>query len=371
MQTPVQNDINRHILKSKRKTLIRILAKEFSISKLTSSIFIRSKERGYNMKPSTIKKIIWGIPLGVFLFILLPLFYFVYSPMEKKPTTTVATTEAYVTFTVGTVTIKHEKSEPTVLKNGEAVFQGDTIITGTKSTAIIQFENIGLVKIIQNSEVKVSTLNNEGDIELNIPNSGSLFAKLDKLTKDQRFRVSSPSTVAAVRGTEFLYTYGNKKSELEVRDGRVAIIVTNKENIPETIVEKNQGCRSTENQSSIEQYDLTEKNKLVLDKHALFSYQPNAKTISDAERETLLNQVIEQENIIDKKIESLDKSAPYINPLDRLRAQGKPLTKIYLKDTSEIIGSVVSQNNGVLSFDTGEGIIKIPVTDIVRRMPIK
>lgn len=58
-------------------------------------------------------------------------------------------------------------------------------------------------------------------------------------------------------------------------------------------------------------------------------------------------------------------------PLDRLRAMGRTLTKLHLRDGSKLIGNVKSQNAKVIRLDNGIRVLTIPKSDIIRREPVR
>jgi sRNA-binding regulator protein Hfq len=70
-----------------------------------------------------------------------------------------------------------------------------------------------------------------------------------------------------------------------------------------------------------------------------------------------------QEKKIEEEIHGLQDTL-----LDRLRKSGKPITKLYLKDGSEMIGVIEKSTENSVRLDTGESVIEIPKKDILRRM---
>jgi hypothetical protein len=114
-----------------------------------------------------------------------------------------------VKFAVGDVSIV-TKGTKTPAKKGDGVAEGDSILTGAKSAAVIDFErNAGSVEIQQNSEFVISKFNAK-EQEL-ISKSGSFWLDAKKLNKDTNFQVIMPTSVAGIRGTK-LYSFEIKEA---------------------------------------------------------------------------------------------------------------------------------------------------------------
>lgn len=120
-----------------------------------------------------------------------------------------------------------------IVKSGEKVkprlkmilSSGDRIATSKESRLDLMIENVGLIRINGNSEVKVEKLLGEaaesmtGRLE-----KGQVLCKLLKLKKGQDFQVLTPTAVVGVRGTTFLVdAQEKKKSEVAVSEGSVEV----------------------------------------------------------------------------------------------------------------------------------------------------
>jgi hypothetical protein len=129
------------------------------------------------------------------------------------------------------------------LKSGEIVVAGDTIITGHKSSADISVGQNGVVRINENTSIKVDQLA-KGDslnTELNI-SKGRAFIVLSKLSKDEQCTVKTPTAVAAVRGTSFRISAEGDTSRIDVVSGKVLVSPVKEGEVvkgAEVVLEKN------------------------------------------------------------------------------------------------------------------------------------
>lgn len=134
--------------------------------------------------------------------------------------------EGMVNFMNGTVTIiDGDKRVPA--KVGDTVKKGMKIETGDRSFVDIYFDE-NAVKILENSVVEIS------ELELNMKEEaektglqvrkGKVFAKVArKLAKNDSFQVSTPTTTAGVRGTEFLVAEADGKGLVACLKGKVEV----------------------------------------------------------------------------------------------------------------------------------------------------
>ncbi len=104
-------------------------------------------------------------------------------------------------FVIGTVEISN-KSGSVAAKKDSPVGEGDTIKTGDKSVAIIQFENnAASVEIQENAEFSISKFNAK-EQEL-VSTKGNFWINAKKLNKESNFNIVMPTAVAGIRGTSF------------------------------------------------------------------------------------------------------------------------------------------------------------------------
>lgn len=134
--------------------------------------------------------------------------------------------EGIVNFMNGTVTII-DGGKRTPAKVGDTVKKGMKIETGERSFVDIFFDE-NAIKILENSVVEISELElnmNEGSEKTGLlVMKGKVFAKVArKLAKNDRFRVSTPTATAGVRGTEFLVAEADGKGLVACLKGTVEV----------------------------------------------------------------------------------------------------------------------------------------------------
>ncbi len=150
----------------------------------------------------------------------------------KKETTTSTTIEekkvntCKVIFVEGNAfVLKTENNQWEQLAAGDTLKENDTLKTEAKTNVEIQFNEGSVVRIKENSELKVSKLYSEKDINNTklFINSGTILAKPEKQTEGSNFEIETKSITAGVRGTEFIVITGNNVSKVAVKSGKVVI----------------------------------------------------------------------------------------------------------------------------------------------------
>jgi len=134
--------------------------------------------------------------------------------------------DGIINFIAGNVNIIAD--DKTVKANvGDNVTQGMTIVTAAKSVVDIYFAG-SVIRILENSTVVMKELvknltDNKELTELYVK-KGKIFTMVArKLTEHEKFSVRTPTSIAAVRGTEFLVDEGNGKSRISCVEGQVAV----------------------------------------------------------------------------------------------------------------------------------------------------
>lgn len=136
------------------------------------------------------------------------------------------------TESVGTVAFVIGKAE--VIRNGKEftarpgvkLQQSDILETGKKSTLVVELKAGSKLKLKESSRLAITKVTGRESTELRL-DKGAVFSSVVKRQKDENFRISSPTATAAVRGTEFFFSYGKKKDLwLCVNEGNVAVLGT-------------------------------------------------------------------------------------------------------------------------------------------------
>ncbi|MCU0679478.1 MAG: FecR family protein, partial [Planctomycetes bacterium] len=131
------------------------------------------------------------------------------------------------------------------IKN-DIINAGDSIRTGALSCADLLMGNLGIIRVQENSLVKIDTLVDPatGDTKFAM-NNGKIYSTLGKLSKGS-FQVKTPTSVASIRGTSFRISAGAYDSRLDVLDGNVHVNPVQNDAVVtsvETMVGSNQTIR--------------------------------------------------------------------------------------------------------------------------------
>ncbi len=108
---------------------------------------------------------------------------------------------------------------------GAVVNEADKIRTGGKGTVIISLKSGATLKLKSDSQIVLSAVGTATTIDVE---GGSVFSKVDRKTAGQTYKIRAQTMVAAVRGTEFYFAYGQKKKAkadlwLCVNEGQVNV----------------------------------------------------------------------------------------------------------------------------------------------------
>lgn len=149
---------------------------------------------------------------------------------------------ATLSYSIGDVKVQRTSVRETG-RPGMTINTGDTVITGERSLAIISFSRGSMVKMRQNTRLKVT-----GEIEAGRESpalflqSGSVFSKILKREPGESYRIQTKTIVASVRGTEFFFSFGKGENSsrdlwLCVNSGKVLVSDLAGKEAPVTVAE--------------------------------------------------------------------------------------------------------------------------------------
>lgn len=126
-------------------------------------------------------------------------------------------------FVKGKVDQLSENSDETRLaKRGDAVYQGDTIRTKRRAMAQIKFHNGSVMTVAAQSKVHIDSMAPKASRDKSsIRAVRGLIRTLVPEGDQANYEVTTPTAVAAVRGTEWVTKVGVKVSDFFVLDGIV------------------------------------------------------------------------------------------------------------------------------------------------------
>ena len=130
---------------------------------------------------------------------------------------------AQISFMAGDVKVIRDGKEM------KAQFQmkldsGDVLKTGKMAFADVSYEDGTLIKVKENSSVTIGSKSAEGSDALSVT-GGLISAKFAKLQKGSERKVYTPTTVCAVRGTEFdVAVSESADSNIQLSEGALALL---------------------------------------------------------------------------------------------------------------------------------------------------
>ena len=370
----VPQQVKQRMLAAKKRTLRSILKTEGSLGVTGGaalSLFFRLRQMGISLSfgaSSGIVKtaaafaaivLISGAALTVNRYVIAP--YTAVAP-DMRGT---------VIYAVGEAKIQRPGAVPADAAIKMPVNEHDILLTGDKSRLVVQIQEVGTITVLSDSKVTLtSLLNKDGHTEAFL-DSGKVFSKILKLRR-QTYGVKSKTCVVAVRGTEFLTSASEGATEVQLREGKVQITALGMKK-EETVLEEGKSAMVRDD-GSLRIRELTVIEKLELEKLALSPYIENLRDKTSVEIEAIFQRLSEAEHEIDEKIRKelikLREEWRRLSPLDRLRRQGKPISKLHLRGGEMIAGSVIGSRGGKTIVDTGAGVIRIPAGEIIKREEI-
>ncbi len=122
------------------------------------------------------------------------------------------------------VTKKSDKMDWAKAKKGEILYSGDEVKTGERSIAIVKFLDNSMLRVREKSELKVFGANKDGKFSKTVHiNKGEFTFDIQKQENEQ-FIFTSPTSVAAIRGTQGELTSLSDGDLLTVLEGMVSFL---------------------------------------------------------------------------------------------------------------------------------------------------
>lgn len=105
-------------------------------------------------------------------------------------------------------------------QRGQNLNSGDAVKTGEKSFSILRFVDGSVIRVQENSEIKVRGEKSDGKMEKTVDiNFGKLGFNV-KQKPGEQFRFTSPTSVASIKGTTGAYVSDSDGSSLTIVEGR-------------------------------------------------------------------------------------------------------------------------------------------------------
>jgi hypothetical protein len=134
---------------------------------------------------------------------------------------------AIVMKIINDVTCKKGSANWSPAKNGAALSTSDEVKTGDKSLALIKFTDNSIIRVRENSSLKIFADKNNGQLAKNTYiDKGKVGFNVSK-QENEEFRFTTPTMVASIRGTEGYIGVGNDGNSLLVcTEGNIDIKAT-------------------------------------------------------------------------------------------------------------------------------------------------
>jgi len=110
-------------------------------------------------------------------------------------------------------------------KKGEILFSGDEIRTGDRSIAIVKFKDNSMLRVREASELKLFGESKDGIFNKTVDvTRGEFSFDIEKQNANEKFTFSSPTSVAAIRGTRGTFESSHENDLVVVVDGLVNLL---------------------------------------------------------------------------------------------------------------------------------------------------
>jgi len=125
------------------------------------------------------------------------------------------------------VSTKTETIDWTQTKKGDLIYSGDHVRTGDRSIAIVKFTDNSILRVREQSELQIIGEQKDSVLQKNVHlTKGQFSFDIQKQTENEKFIFSSPTSVAAIRGTQGTFTRLDSGDVVVVLQGLVNLINT-------------------------------------------------------------------------------------------------------------------------------------------------
>jgi hypothetical protein len=284
-----------------------------------------------------------------------------------------------IVFVSGDVTLSRgDKTTPVSI--GLPVDGGDRISTAANSLAVIQITDKNIIRISANSVLEMKSIENNSQVTLYL-NKGEVAAKVTRLEKDGSFTVKTPTTLAAVRGTEFSVAVQNGQEKVAVLSGKVAVgIVKENETAPakETIAEEGKTVvvDTSKKDVTLSVRKIEKEEETVLKKVSSVPLLPELNKAKSGDVDTKKNEikVIESDDSASsaktkqERITQLIKETP--KNIEQIKEVFDHIDELSLYSGKTVRGAILSRGS-VYSVLTTEGVVSVQADQIRQTNVIK
>ncbi len=109
-------------------------------------------------------------------------------------------------------------------KKGELIYSGDQVRTGERSIAIVKFTDNSILRVREKSELQILGEKKDGGLEKNVHLTRGEFSFEIQKQENEKFIFSSPTSVAAIRGTSGTFVRHDSGDVVVVLEGLVNLL---------------------------------------------------------------------------------------------------------------------------------------------------
>ena len=287
--------------------------------------------------------------------------------------------EGIITFVAGDVQLNGQDAIA-----GQTASINDTIITGNKSIAVIQFKDLALVTIQSNSSLTMAHLPISDIDKFEFSQEyGEIFSRVKKNTS---FTVKTPTITASVRGTAFLIRQKRSVNEADcsVITGSVSIIKTKKDYKSNEVKENNTidksnsaeiilnaGYRSVASRDTLKTPVLLNDNqKKHLDRLCDIKFSgmaaPEAKTTVVTDNMPVIDKKLEKDivdlDFPDNRQFHFDRSENdtlYIERLNAIKIKNRNKLDIIKFRDGKVVSGMIIERGLIYKIETPKGTIRV------------
>lgn len=216
---------------------------------------------------------------------------------------------------------------------GMELNERDSIVTKKNGSLEIMISDKGVIKISKNSKISVSSiLTSEGKGETNVHvNYGKIVTVLKKEKKDEKFNVSTPTSIAGVRGTTFLTIV----EAPEDKDGNVSVDSCTKKscNTKFAVIE---GSISVKKTGEADEVILEKNSEITVTKEKKITNKM-IKSLNKESLEDLKNMIVFHKNNVmgfSKLVDELKEGSEELRKLETSGSVEEAMKKISKREIS-------------------------------------
>lgn len=134
------------------------------------------------------------------------------------------TSAALAVKVIQDVSRKTAEIDWTKAKKGDYLYSGDQLRTGERSIAIVKFIDNSMLRVRENSELRLFGETKNGVFSKTVHvDRGQFSFDIEKQKQNEQFTFTSPTSVASIRGTQGYMTTSEIEDHVTVIDGSVSL----------------------------------------------------------------------------------------------------------------------------------------------------